>query len=325
ECFAWLQRCDECNERLEELCRAKRPRLAVGHKQSVVARIARLAGAKIQLERRFVHVGARRYASGEYTSGDERSLVWREIDAAFESRILTGAVINSNYIEPRRVLEDAREIVLEQVRDAIERHGSVKVNTAFNGEFVANNKRAITSCDRTQSVVPLRRADKKEKHVNVLYLQDPRDDSLGHFASIKNLSRLVSSQLNRKKNKKFFCDRTKDKNENNFQKNCIKIRFIDSYKFLSASLDKLASYLDKDKLKIVRSEFSTLSNEEFELLTRKGVFPYEYVDCVEKLQDTRLPPRESFYSSLTGDTVSESDYAHAANVWQRFSVRKLSE
>ena len=32
KCFAWLQRCDECIEQLEELCRAKRPRLAVGHR-----------------------------------------------------------------------------------------------------------------------------------------------------------------------------------------------------------------------------------------------------------------------------------------------------
>ncbi|KYN23239.1 hypothetical protein ALC57_04349, partial [Trachymyrmex cornetzi] len=48
-------------------------------------------------------------------------------------------------------------------------------------------------------------------------------------------------------------------------------------------LEKLASYFDKDKLKIVGSEFSTLSDEEFELLTRKGIFPYEYIDCVKKL------------------------------------------
>ncbi|KYQ49525.1 hypothetical protein ALC60_11402, partial [Trachymyrmex zeteki] len=210
-----------------------------------------------------------------------------------------------------------------------------------------------------KQILPLRLSDKKEKHANLLYLQDPRDDSLDHFAWIKNLSRLVSSQLTKKKNKKFFCDSSsakleihskdcgkmndcairlpseddkwlefsvqKKKNEKNFNKNCVKLRFIDSYKFLSASLDKLASYLKKEKLKIVRSEFSTLSNEEFELLMRKGVFLYEYVDCVEKLDDTRLPPRESFYSSLTGDIVSESDYAHAANVWQRFSVRTLGE
>ena len=104
----------------------KCPRLAVGHIQSVVARIARLADAKTQLERRFVHVGA------GYASRDERSLVWRGIDTAFEIRILTGAVVNVDYIKPRRFLEDAREIVLERVRDAVERHGSAKVNTAFN-------------------------------------------------------------------------------------------------------------------------------------------------------------------------------------------------
>jgi len=38
-----------------------------------------------------------------------------------------------------------------------------------------------------------------------------------------------------------------------------------------------------------------------------------------------LPSRESFYSSLTGDTVSEDNYAHAVNVWQRFSIRTLGE
>jgi len=99
ECFAWLQRCNEYIEQLEEFCRAKRPHLAVGHR-SAVARIARFAGAKSQLERRFVHIGGE-YVSGEYMSSKEQSLVWREIDAAFENRILTGAVINSNHSSNR--------------------------------------------------------------------------------------------------------------------------------------------------------------------------------------------------------------------------------
>ncbi|KYQ59262.1 hypothetical protein ALC60_01721, partial [Trachymyrmex zeteki] len=158
--LAWLQWCDECIERLEELCRAKRPRLAIGHRQCLVARIARLTDAKTQLERRFIHVGGE-YASGEYTSGDERCLVWREIDTAFESRILTGVVINSNYIEPQRFLEDAREIVLEQVRDAVERHGNMKVNTAFNGEFVENDKRATKSIN-TKNIEIYRCTDLRE-------------------------------------------------------------------------------------------------------------------------------------------------------------------
>ena len=66
-------------------------------------------------------------------------------------------------------------------------------------------------------------------------------------------------------------DSTKDKTENNSQRNCVKLRFIDSFKFLNTSLDKLASYLNKDKLKIIRSKFSTLPDDEFELLTRKGL------------------------------------------------------
>ena len=87
----------------------------------------------------------------------------------------------------------------------------------------------------------------------------------------------------------------------------------------------MASYLDKDKLKITRSEFFNFSAEDFDLLTCKGIFPYEYIDCVEKLEEMELSSRELFYSSLTSDTVSESDYAHAVNVCQRFFIRTLGE
>ncbi|XP_070162512.1 uncharacterized protein [Polyergus mexicanus] len=91
----------------------------------------------------------------------------------------------------------------------------------------------------------------------------------------------------------------------------LKLRFVDSFKFLSASLEKLASYLDKSELRIARLEFSDLSDADFELLARKGVFPYEYVDDVDKLLETCLSPREAFHSSLTSDAISESDYARA--------------
>jgi len=57
------------------------------------------------------------------------------------------------------------------------------------------------------SILPIRLTEKKkmDKHVNLLYVQN--DDDVGHFAWIKNLSRLVSSQLSRQKNKESFCDR----------------------------------------------------------------------------------------------------------------------
>jgi len=50
--LAWLQRCYECIERLEERSRAKRPRLSLENRQSLVAGIARLESAKTRLQRR---------------------------------------------------------------------------------------------------------------------------------------------------------------------------------------------------------------------------------------------------------------------------------
>jgi len=56
------------------------------------------------------------------------------------------------------------------------------------------------------SILPIQLADtKRDKQVNLLYVQN--DDDVGHFAWIKNLSRLVSSQLSKREHRKYFCDR----------------------------------------------------------------------------------------------------------------------
>jgi len=54
-------------------------------------------------------------------------------------------MINADYIKPRQFLENADCIVIERVRDVIERHNDVKVNIVFNGEFVTGDKRANKS------------------------------------------------------------------------------------------------------------------------------------------------------------------------------------
>ncbi|XP_067209968.1 uncharacterized protein [Linepithema humile] len=55
-----------------------------------------------------------------------------------------------------------------------------------------------------RSIIPLRLTDdKKEKHVNLLYV--PRNNE-AHFVYIKDLSRLVSSQLSKQNGKKYICD-----------------------------------------------------------------------------------------------------------------------
>ncbi|XP_031338205.1 uncharacterized protein LOC116179551 [Photinus pyralis] len=103
----------------------------------------------------------------------------------------------------------------------------------------------------------------------------------------------------------------------------INFRFIDSFRFMSSSIEKLASYLGDDKKTIAKSQ--SRNDAEFKLLMRKGVFPYEYVDSWEKLNETRLPPKNEFFSSLRNDGVNDEDYEHALNLWNVFSIQTLGQ
>ncbi|XP_074042580.1 uncharacterized protein [Leptinotarsa decemlineata] len=103
----------------------------------------------------------------------------------------------------------------------------------------------------------------------------------------------------------------------------IKFRFIDSFRFMGTSLDELVSTLDQNDLEILKKEFSHLDEEKFALLTRKGVFPYDYIDSMEKLNITELPSREEFYNKLNDEHITEEKYVHAQNVWESFEITNL--
>ena len=60
-------------------------------------------------------------------------------------------------------------------------------------------------------------------------------------------------------------------------------------------------------------------------MTRKGVYPYDYVTSIEKLQETKLPPKEAFYSILCNEEISDEDYQHALNVWNTFDCQTLQD
>ena len=61
------------------------------------------------------------------------------------------------------------------------------------------------------------------------------------------------------------------------------------------------------------------------MLLRKGVYPYEYIDEWDKFNEKIIPGKESFYSNLTLENVSETDYAHANIVFKKFNINNLGE
>ena len=99
-------------------------------------------------------------------------------------------------------------------------------------------------------------------------------------------------------------------------------RFVDSFAFLSSSLGQLVANTPKEDLRITRLY---IKHCLFNLITRKGVFPYEYMDSFERFEETQLPPKEKFYSSLTDESISDSDYQHAQEVWATFNCKNLKD
>ena len=101
------------------------------------------------------------------------------------------------------------------------------------------------------------------------------------------------------------------------------LSFIDSFAFMSSSLEKLASNLVDENFIYTKKYFT--DPVQFGLVKRKGVYPYDYMDSFSKFNDTELPQREDFYSLLTDNNISEDDYSHAKNVWNTFNLQNMGE
>ena len=102
------------------------------------------------------------------------------------------------------------------------------------------------------------------------------------------------------------------------------IKFIDTFRFMSESLSNLADNLSEDKSRF-KETLKFFPLEAIDLVTRKGVFPYEYVDNWQKLEELTLPPKSEFFNSLTDSEISEDDYVHAQTIWKKFNINTLGE
>jgi hypothetical protein len=107
--------------------------------------------------------------------------------------------------------------------------------------------------------------------------------------------------------------------------NTFHIRFIDTARFMASKLSTLASNLITPGFEKFRETSKVFAPEDLPLVTRKGVYPYEYTDSWEKLEETSLPPKEEFYSTLTEEHISSKEYEHARKVWDHFGCKTLGE
>jgi hypothetical protein len=95
--------------------------------------------------------------------------------------------------------------------------------------------------------------------------------------------------------------------------------------FIQAVLDEARvcnRNLSKEDFKLVGQRWQ---GEEFDLVTKKGIFPYEYMDDISKLNAKKLPSKDEFYSTLYESGVSGEDYERAQKVWNHFGMKRMKD
>ena len=101
----------------------------------------------------------------------------------------------------------------------------------------------------------------------------------------------------------------------------VEVRFLDSAGFMNDSLASLVSNLTDDNFIETKKVFK----DKWKLFQKKGVFPYEWLDSVEKFKETSLPDKDAFYSHLNRQGISDKDMEHARTVWKEMGMQNMGQ
>ena len=106
------------------------------------------------------------------------------------------------------------------------------------------------------------------------------------------------------------------------------MRFLDSFRFMGMSLEKLVSFLPTDGFKIIDNHFEEkFAKKQIKLLHQKSFYPYSYFDNFERFSEKRLPPLNKWKNTLAGGEVSITleNLAHANQVFRTFKCKTLGD
>ena len=81
----------------------------------------------------------------------------------------------------------------------------------------------------------------------------------------------------------------------------------------------------KDNFRFSSKNDVIQSEKCLDLLTDKGVYPYDYMNSFDKFDDEQLPSKDDFYSQLSEEGISVNDYERAKIIWKHFDIKNMGE
>ena len=98
--------------------------------------------------------------------------------------------------------------------------------------------------------------------------------------------------------------------------------FIDSLQFMNQSLANLVTNLPEDAFKYTSEVFK---GRKLQLMKQKGVYPYDYMSNFDKFNETQLPSKDDFFSKMNNTHITDDEYKHAQNVWNKFHLKTMGD
>ena len=100
------------------------------------------------------------------------------------------------------------------------------------------------------------------------------------------------------------------------------IRFIDSYRFFSESLDKLVKKLDEDDFIILKKEFP----DKWQYLKKKLAYPYQYFNSIDNYQKPVINfYKEDFFTKLKNECPDNEEIERTKEIIKVFDIKNGEE
>ena len=89
---------------------------------------------------------------------------------------------------------------------------------------------------------------------------------------------------------------------------------------MNDTLEKLAKNITISDMKYTSQEF-----QDVELIKRKGVYPYDYMDSFDKFNYKNLPSKEKFFCMLSDEHITDKNYEHPQIVWNTINLKSMGQ
>ena len=100
------------------------------------------------------------------------------------------------------------------------------------------------------------------------------------------------------------------------------IRFLDSYRFLSISLDGLVKHLKEDDFKVLKKMF----HDNWQYLNKKLAYPYENFKSIDDYHKTvNNLSKEDFFSKLKNKSPDDEEIQRTKEIIKLFDIKNGEE